>query len=153
MLILGFIWGCMQKIASLGVVFKFWPQWPQFTIFDLMWPLMTSDVKITYHILFPDVIWVYMPKIASLSILIKAWWNTEQMLQHTNNIWYLILKSEVIRGHMRSKTVNWGHWGQNLKTTPRDAIFFMHPHMNPRFNIGYVSLASEVKGRPWRSKT
>ena len=82
------IWGHMSmhaKMTSLAFVLKFWPQWPQFTVFDLMWPLMTSDVKITYHILFPDVIWVYMPKIASLSILIKAWWNTEQMLQHTNN--------------------------------------------------------------------
>ena len=59
---------------------------------------------------------------------------------------YKNLTSEVIWGHQRSKTVNWGHWGQNFKTTPRDAVFCTHTHMTPRNNVRYVNLISEVKG-------
>ena len=68
-----------------------------------------------------------------------------------SKIGYVILTSEVIWGHQRSKTVIWGHWGQILKTTLRDAIFFMHTHMTPRNNVGYVNLTSEVNWGHQRS--
>ena len=77
------------------------------------------------------------------------------MLTHVipkSKIGYVILTSEVIWGQWRSKTVNWGHWGQHFKTTPRDAVFCMHTHMTPRNNVGYVNLTSEVKGGHRRSK-
>ena len=67
-------------------------------------------------------------------------------------IGYVILTSEVIWGQWRSRTVNWGHSGQNYKTTLRDAIFCMHTYMITSNNVGYVNLTSEVKGGHRRSK-
>ena len=75
-------------------------------------------------------------------------------------IGYVILISEVIWGHQRSTTVNWGHSGQNCKSTLRDAIFCMYTHMIPRNNVDYVNLTSKVNGGHqrwklrghWRSK-
>ena len=60
-----------------------------------------------------------------------------------------------LEGHLRSpevKTLKRGHWGQNFKTIPRDAIFCMHTHMTPRNNIAYFYLTSKVKGGHRRSK-
>ena len=75
-------------------------------------------------------------------------------------IGYVILISEVIWGHQRSTTVNWGHWGQNCKTTLRDVICCMYTHMIPINNVDYVNLTSKVNGGHqrwklrghWRSK-
>ena len=60
-----------------------------------------------------------------------------------SNIGYVILIYEVICGHHRSTTVNWGHWGKNCKMTLRDAIFCIYTHMIPRNNVGYVNLTSK----------
>ena len=59
-------------------------------------------------------------------------------------IWGQVHPSEVIIGHWRSKTANWGHIGHNLQVTPRDAIFARNTQMTPRSSIGYVNLTSEV---------
>ena len=64
----------------------------------------------------------------------------------------MILTLKLVCGHQRSKTVNWGHWGQSTKTIPRDAIFCMHNLLFPRNNIANFNLTSEVKGGHQRSK-
>ena len=59
---------CMQKIASLSVFIKVWPQ---LAIFDLKWPLMTSEVKLTQQNVFLSPIWIYMQKIVALGLDVK----------------------------------------------------------------------------------
>ena len=63
-------------------------------------------------------------------------------------IGYVILTSEMIKGHWRST---------NLKTwyffkSPRDTVFRLHIHMIPLDNIGYDILISEVSRYHWRSR-
>ena len=56
----------MQKLASLRVILQFLPQWLQFSVVDLWWPQMTSEVKITYPIWLSGVTWVSMPQLKKL---------------------------------------------------------------------------------------
>ena len=77
-----------------------------------------------------------------------------------SKIGYVILTSKVTWGHQRSKTVNWGHWVQILKTTYIDAIFFFIPYFKcfsytiDKYIIGYyVILTSKVTWGHQRSKT
>ena len=55
----------MHKIASLSVFIKVWPQ---LVIFDLKWPLMTSEVQLTQQNVFLSPIWIYMQKIVALGL-------------------------------------------------------------------------------------
>ena len=60
------IWEYMQIISSLSVAVKVCPQ------FDLHWPLMTPEVKLTHHIMLSMVIWViwvYMDNIVPKVLL------------------------------------------------------------------------------------
>ena len=59
-------------------------------------------------------------------------------------IWGQVHPSEVIRGHWRSITENWGHIGHNLQVTPRDVICCMYTQLLSRSISGYVNLTSEV---------
>ena len=58
----------MQNIVSLGLAVK---KLPQFEVFDLQLPLMTSEVKIIWYQMFIDVIRAIIQKIASLSVVIN----------------------------------------------------------------------------------
>ena len=60
----------MQKIVALGIDVK---ELPNFEVFYLQWPRMTSEIKILKSQMSIDTIRVYMPKIASLSVSIKVW--------------------------------------------------------------------------------
>ena len=73
-------------------------------------------------------------------------------LVYKSKIGYVTLTSEVIRGHLRSKTVNWGNWDHNLKKLTQWCIFCICTHITPRSNIGYVNLTSNVITGHWRSK-
>ena len=60
----------MQKIVALGIDVK---ELPYYEVYDLQWPLMTSEVKIVQSQMLIDTIRLYMQKIASLSAFIKVW--------------------------------------------------------------------------------
>ena len=69
-----------------------------------------------------------------------------------SRIGYVNLIPKFIWGHQRSKTVNWGNWGQNFKTFSKYATFCMHTHMSSRNNIAYFKFTSKIKGGHQRSK-
>ena len=128
---------------------------------------VTPGSKIGYVILTSEVNWGHQRSKTGIwghwGQIFKTTLRDAIFFMHThmtprNDVGYLNLTSEVkgghrrskLRGHWRSKIVNWGH---TLMKTLRDAIFCMYNLIVSTNICDFKILTSEVIWGHWRSKT